>query len=60
MIVVLDTNIWLKELGLSTGVRAAFRFYDETSRSRHARSVLGSKCKRTFAAPQTTEDVAQG
>lgn len=63
MIVVLDTNIWLKELALSTGVGAAFRFYMKRRAARLAvpdvvRLEVQAHLRRTIA--EATEDVARG
>lgn len=61
MIVVLDTNIWLKELALSTGTGAAFRFYMNRGSSRLAipevvRLEVESNLRRTIM--EAMEDVS--
>lgn len=63
MIVVLDTNIWLKELALSTGVGAAFRFYMKRRAARLlvpevVRLEVQAHLRRTIA--EAMEDVTRG
>lgn len=63
MIVVLDTNIWLKELALSIGTGAAFRFYMNRGSSRLAipevvRLEVESNLRRTIM--EAMEDVSRG
>ena len=63
MLVVLDTNIWIKELALSTGIGAAFRFYMKRNSLRLAvpevvQLEVQEHLRRTIA--DAIEDVGRG
>lgn len=63
MIIVLDTNIWLKELALSTSVGAAFRFHMKQRSLRLAvpdviRLEVKANLRRTIS--EAIEDISRG